>query len=172
MRTLKKRIIFLIVILLTIFGDQITKNMVRINVIYGDYIPLVGKTLVLTRIENTGAFLGFASSFSPFVRNSLLLGVPFIVLTALILYFFLSKKTDIPTTIFFALITAGGLSNLYDRFVYGSVTDFLFIDLGFLKTGIFNIADSGITIGVLFLFFYNIIYKMPRSNHDDELTEA
>ena len=41
----------------------------------------------------------------------------------------------------------GGLGNLYDRIVHGSVTDFLHIKFGSLQTGIFNAADVSIMVG-------------------------
>lgn len=166
MRNIKKRALFFVVIALTVLSDQITKNMVRVGVIYGERSELAGKTLILTRIENTGAFLGFASSFTPALRNALLLGLPFALLLILILYFFLSQKTDLPITLFLGMITGGGLSNLYDRFVYGSVTDFLFIDLNFFKTGIFNVADAAITVGIVLMFFYNVINRMRKPEED------
>lgn len=43
------------------------------------------------------------------------------------------------------LIVGGGLGNLYDRFVYGRVTDF--IELLFMRFAIFNLADAFICIG-------------------------
>ena len=48
----------------------------------------------------------------------------------------------------------GGIGNIYDRFLYGSVTDFLFIDLGgVFKTGIFNIADLSVTTGMILIIW-------------------
>ena len=43
------------------------------------------------------------------------------------------------------LIVGGGLGNLYDRVVYGSVTDF--IDLAFVRFAVFNVADVFICVG-------------------------
>jgi len=40
------------------------------------------------------------------------------------------------------------LGNLTDRLFYGSVTDFLHIDLFIIKTGIFNIGDVSILVGM------------------------
>ena len=53
----------------------------------------------------------------------------------------------------FALIIGGGIGNLIDRIVHGSVTDFFQIRLGFFRTGIFNIADIAVTNGVFILQF-------------------
>ena len=51
-----------------------------------------------------------------------------------------------------ALILAGGLGNQIDRLLFqGGVTDFLFLTLGPLHTGIFNVADMAIMAGALLL---------------------
>lgn len=52
----------------------------------------------------------------------------------------------------FAFVIGGGIGNLIDRVAYGSVTDFLQFRLGAFKTGIFNMADVSVSMGVLFLF--------------------
>ena len=49
----------------------------------------------------------------------------------------------------FCCIIGGGLANLYDRVLYGQVTDFFHIDLGgVFKTGIFNLADVSVMTGM------------------------
>jgi signal peptidase II len=51
-----------------------------------------------------------------------------------------------------ALIWAGGISNLIDRFIHhGLVTDFMVVRAGPLHTGIFNLADLAILIGTLLI---------------------
>jgi len=50
-----------------------------------------------------------------------------------------------------ALVFAGGASNLVDRIVRGSAVDFLNVGVGPLRTGIFNVADVAITLGVVLL---------------------
>ena len=63
-----------------------------------------------------------------------------------------------------SLILGGGISNLFDRYDNGSVTDFIILyyeDLYF--PAIFNIADLSISIGallvVIYLFFYSHEYN-------------
>jgi len=46
------------------------------------------------------------------------------------------------------LFVAGGASNWMDRLVHGSVVDFLNVGIGPLRTGIFNVADVAIMLGV------------------------
>jgi signal peptidase II len=49
---------------------------------------------------------------------------------------------------------------VFDRIVFGKVTDFFFIDLGgVFKTGIFNIADLSVTTGMIMLLFSGVFTK-------------
>jgi len=53
------------------------------------------------------------------------------------------------TLVGFCCIIGGGIANVYDRIVYGSVTDFLHLDFGgMLRTGIFNLADVSVMVGM------------------------
>ena len=46
------------------------------------------------------------------------------------------------------LFLAGGASNWFDRATRGSVVDFISVGLGPVRTGIFNVADVAILLGV------------------------
>ena len=60
-----------------------------------------------------------------------------------------------PVTVFgISLIVGGGISNLIDRLIHeGSVIDFLLFKVGALESGIFNVADVAITLGMCVLCF-------------------
>ena len=47
------------------------------------------------------------------------------------------------------LAVGGGMGNLIDRIAHGAVVDFVSLGIGPLRTGIFNLADVAITIGLL-----------------------
>ena len=59
----------------------------------------------------------------------------------------------------FACFIGGGIGNLIDRIAYCSVTYFFLVKLGFLKTGIFNMADVSVTKGVLLPLFLSFRTK-------------
>ena len=59
----------------------------------------------------------------------------------------------------FCFIVGGGIGNIFDRIAYGSVTDFLYVDLGFFATEIFNMADVSIVLGTLIVLAYSIFGK-------------
>ena len=63
----------------------------------------------------------------------------------------------------FCCIVGGGIANVFDRFMYGSVTDFLHIDLGgVFRTGIFNIADLSVTTGMIMILLASFLYRKPK----------
>lgn len=148
-----------ILVLLNVGCDQITKEVVRENVMSRDYIELIHDNLILTNVENTGAMLGFGANFPPFAKILLLQLLPVLVLL-LLLYRILTKKT-IHTwlVIAFAFVIGGGIGNLIDRIAHGSVTDFFQIRLGIFKTGIFNMADVSVTTGVLLILCLSLFGK-------------
>ncbi|WP_282122963.1 signal peptidase II [Algibacter mikhailovii] len=166
MKLTKRNVYILLVIILTIAADQISKVIVRANVVgRTDFTPserisLIGDYFVLMNVENTGAFLGMGSDLSPGLRIVLLLILPIIVLGYVLIHILKDKSLDNWTLFAFASIIGGGIANVYDRIAYGSVTDFLFIDLGgVFKTGIFNLADLSVTTGMVILLLVSFRKK-------------
>jgi signal peptidase II len=67
-------------------------------------------------------------------------------------YALLSRSGHPSGTAAVALLFAGGVGNLIDRITSGgSVVDFINLGIGSVRTGIFNVADVAITVGVLIL---------------------
>lgn len=66
-----------------------------------------------------------------------------------------------------ALLYAGGLSNILDRFTYGGVVDYFYWHYGF-KFAIFNIADVIINIAVA-LIIYKQIKQMREEKKKKEI---
>jgi signal peptidase II len=73
----------------------------------------------------------------------------------------LFRRRDLSTSgiVAMTLILGGGLGNLIDRLLFGSVTDFMIVGVGPLRTGIFNFADMAVVAGTLLLIF------RPRVNY-------
>ncbi|GAA4799771.1 signal peptidase II [Litoribaculum gwangyangense] len=157
---LSKRCVFItLVIILTIAIDQISKVIVRACVIgqtetrASERIPLIGDAFIMMNVENEGAFLGMGSDLGEPLRTILLLILPILVLGFVLYHILKDKSLDNWSLFAFASIIGGGIANVFDRIVYGSVTDFFFIDLGgVFKTGIFNMADVFVTTGMIILF--------------------
>lgn len=149
-----------ILITVSIVLDQLSKALIRENIDQYSEIKLIGEYFILTNVENSGAFLGMGSDFSPFIKTIFLLILPIIVLICIMIYIYRDKEIDKISLIGFCFIIGGGIANIYDRIIYGSVTDFLFIDLGgIFKTGIFNIADLSVTTGMIMILLMSFKNK-------------
>lgn len=149
-----------ILITVSIVLDQLSKILIRENIDQYSEIKLIGEYFILTNVENSGAFLGMGSDFSPFIKTIFLLILPIIVLICIMIYVYRDKEIDKISLIGFCFIIGGGIANIYDRIMYGSVTDFLFIDLGgIFKTGIFNIADLSVTTGMILILLMSFKNK-------------
>lgn len=132
--------------------DQFSKVWVRSNFENYSEKNLIGEIFTLIKVENTGAFLGMGSELSEIPRILLLIVLPVVVLISITVYTYIEKTLDKISIIGFSLIIGGGIANIFDRIVYGSVTDFLYINLGgVFKTGIFNIADLSVTTGMILI---------------------
>lgn len=149
-----------ILIVVNIALDQISKFWVRANVPAGSRSEILGEYFTLHNVENTGAFLGLGSDFNPVLKIILLNVLPVVVLTLVLFHIFRDKTLDKFSLIGFCCIIGGGIANLYDRILYGQVTDFWHIDLGgVFRTGIFNIADVSVMVGMGLLILGNFKKK-------------
>ena len=152
----KRNLLITTIVFLSIALDQISKIWVRNN--FESYIEnsIIGDIFTLIKVENTGAFLGMGSELSETLRILLLIVLPIIVLISITIYTYIDKTLDKISIIGFSLIIGGGIGNIFDRIVYGSVTDFLYLDFGgIFKTGIFNIADLSVTTGMILILIYS-----------------
>lgn len=97
-------------------------------------------------VHNTGG------AFGAFEGSTLLLGgISLAVCLAVAVYLFkVAPRSSVPMALGLSLVFAGGLGNAVDRFTLGYVVDF--IDLSFIDFPVFNIADIGVTCGLVIVF--------------------
>jgi signal peptidase II len=151
---LSRNTFIVLLIIINIALDQITKVLVRLYVVPGSETPIIGNLFTLHNVENSGAFLGMGSELNPTLRLVFLLILPILVLGYVTIHIIKNKELDRLSLIGFCCIVGGGIANVYDRIVYGSVTDFFHIDLGgVFRTGIFNFADMSVMLGLGLLLF-------------------
>jgi signal peptidase II len=145
------RLFSLLAIAVTILvADQLSKWWIWTHFTLNESRPLLGHALSLTYCHNTGGAFSVGQGRTMFF---LITGVA--VSIALLLYLpKLAKSHWMPATAY-ALILGGAIGNLIDRYLYHYVVDF--IDLGWWP--VFNIADSGISVGVFLLFLSLVLGK-------------
>ena len=158
MKLSRHSIFISVLIVFNIAIDQVSKVWVRANVT--SETELIGSYFTLHNVENSGAFLGMGSELNPTIKLIVLLILPVVVLGFVLRYVFRDKSIDKLSLIGFSCILGGGFANIYDRFRYGSVTDFFHIDLGgVFRTGIFNVADLSVTTGMIMILSASFIYR-------------
>lgn len=150
MRTSRKvRLLILVGVLGCMVGcDQTSKHVARTELSRLGSIALPGGIGEFRLVENPGAFLSLGASLPARVRMGIFLGAG---LGLLILSTFLVSRRRLGWMTFLglALVLAGGLGNLIDRITReGLVTDFILLQVGPFHTGIFNVADAGILLGI------------------------
>lgn len=72
------------------------------------------------------------------------------------IYLLKNKEVFFKYYLSIALLYAGGLSNILDRFTYGAVVDYFYWHYGF-EFAIFNFADVMINLAVAIIIFQQII---------------
>ena len=162
---LSRTVFIALLIIFNIAIDQISKVLVRANVNPFSEDSIIGDVFTLHNVENTVAFLGMGSDLSEPWRTILLLVLPVIVLGLVVVHIIKDKTIDKISLIGFCCIIGGGIANVVDRFAYGSVTDFLHIDLGGkLRTGIFNIADVSVTTGMIMILVASFVFSKKKQS--------
>lgn len=140
------RILLVMVVLATVACDRVTKHVATTMLADGPGHSYLADTVRLGYVENPGGFLSFGASFPPGIRTAI-----FTVGTGVMLLAFgavaIRRRCDGLTAVGLALFISGGGSNWVDRVVRGSVSDFLNIGVGSVRTGVFNVADVAIMLG-------------------------
>ena len=104
---------------------------------------------------NQGFAFGIGSNDSGGTISSLIV---VIALISISIYFLVSGYEMLLP---FATMLSGAVSNFIDRIIYGGVVDF--INMKFWPT--FNLADSFITIGVIWILL-DLLFRKPKSATD------
>lgn len=110
----------------------------------------------IVKVYNVGIAFGFFSSLSASIMNPLIVGIGFVAIGWL-LYLLISEKHSLTLTLSFHFLFSGAIGNIWDRFLYGAVLDFLDFSIGKYHWPSFNISDSCITLGLILLLWDTLI---------------
>lgn len=156
------KIIVIVTLVFFVFSlDQATKFWAVNNLMGQDGMSYLGGLFQLVYAENPGAFLGLGGGWSRELRFVIFALIVFFGLGGMLWY--LLKKEKLKINLYaYSFILSGGFGNLWDRVFHedGHVIDFMLIEVwGPLRTGVFNIADIFIVVGVIMAlvgeYFYN-----------------
>ena len=153
-----QRTSFIFFVLFSCVGcDQVTKDIARQSLAGHGKVSLLGDTLRLTYTENPGAFLSLGAHIPDHYRYLVFTCLVGLFLAGLFIYLLKSRQLNNSTAFALSLTLGGGIGNLIDRILHhGRVIDFLNLGVGSLRTGIFNVADIAITVGVGWLAWLSL----------------
>ena len=115
--------------------------------------------LNLSLIWNKGIAFGLLQS-----ENIAYHLISIFILAIIVFIIYLIFKTKKKYEMFFLSIIAGGAAgNLFDRFFYNAVPDFIDLHYNEFHWFIFNISDVLISIGILLLVIFDIIKFKEKS---------
>jgi signal peptidase II len=137
----------LLLVVATIGCDRVTKHLATENLAGEPARSFLADTIRLTYAENTGGFLSLGAEMPPALRTAVFTVATGAVLVLLAIVAWRQRGSAWHAAAF-SLFIAGGVSNWFDRISNGRVIDFLNVGVGWLRTGVFNVADVAIMIGV------------------------
>ena len=156
-------LIWLAVIAVTVFLDQLTKYLTVLHLKPIDTLPIIEDVLHLTYVENTGAAFGMMKDARwVFMITST---VAIIGILGYMIYRFYIKKEKMPLVeaLSLSLIVGGGIGNMIDRTMLGYVVDM--IDCRFINFAVFNVADAFLCVSAALFVVWTALYKEEKAEN-------
>jgi len=138
---------FYITAIVAVTADQLTKWLVRRYLEVGEEAVLWG--LQLSHYENSGMA---RSMFQGYARLFAVIAVAFVI--GILYYRYKGRIKGLFNDIGYGFLVGGAIGNAIDRIAFGKVTDFL---VSFSGSGILNLADHAINIGILLVIIGGIV---------------
>ena len=148
-------IVDVVIIGILIALDQFIKYLVVNRLKDNPAFVLIPNVLELDYLENRGSAFGMLQNQKIVI---LLVGFIFMAVIVFLIIKLPLKKKFLPAHVLFAMVIAGGVGNMIDRFRLDYVVDFISFVL--IHFPIFNFADCCVVIGVIGLFIlFLFVYK-------------
>ena len=148
MRKRTKMLLIDVVVMLVLLGlDQLTKYLAIINLKNHPAVVLWDGVLELNYLENRGSAFGMLQNQKFFI---LFIGVVFLAVILFFLFKLPEEKKFCTVHILLSAIVAGGVGNMIDRLHFDYVVDFISFVL--IHFPIFNVADCYIVVATIVLF--------------------
>lgn len=157
--------------LLILSIDRATKHLIETKVQSWDTVMVIPGLFQIIHTRNTGI------AFSMFADSSSSRGNPLLVIFSIAVMLLVTSllwtackpasKEHWTLRAALALVLGGAVGNLFDRIVFGSVTDFLDFFWSGHHFPIFNIADSAITVGAALLLLNLWMVRRPAESQQN-----
>jgi signal peptidase II len=145
--------------LVVLILDQLTKQAIRNHLVYGESRPIIDGFFNLVYVRNDGAAWNILSG-----HGIVLILISVSVLVLLFVYRRSFLQEQFSHRILLGFLIGGIAGNLVDRIRFGWVTDFLDFQFGSYHYPSFNVADSAICIAIGLYVLTNIF--SPKENKE------
>ena len=139
-------LIWLAVIIVTVFLDQLTKYLTVLHLKPIDTYPIIEDVLHLTYVENTGAAFGMMKDARWVFMITSTVAIIGILGYMIWRAYVKKEKMHWMEALSLSFIVGGGIGNMIDRVLLEYVIDF--IDFTLINFAVFNVADSFVCVGV------------------------
>lgn len=159
-------IINILIIVLCIAADQLTKICAAANLKEISTLPIIENIFHFTYVENRGAAFGMLADHRWVFMILSVVGI-----AAIFVYLTVTKPKSWWMRLALCFIVGGGVGNMIDRIARGYVIDF--IDCRFINFYVFNVADSFVCVGCAMFIIAVIIdevreRKLKKSAGEDK----
>ena len=159
-------IINILIIVLCIAADQLTKICAAANLKDISTLPIIENIFHFTYVENRGAAFGMLADHRWVFMILSVVGI-----AAIFVYLTVTKPKSWWMRLAQCFIVGGGVGNMIDRIARGYVIDF--IDCRFIDFYVFNVADSFVCVGCAMFIIAVIIdevreRKLKKSAGEDK----
>tara|TARA_X000001036_G_scaffold372948_1_gene360616 strand:+ start:312 stop:812 length:501 start_codon:yes stop_codon:yes gene_type:complete len=161
--SLKKIIFYLLIVIIIFFLDRISKLYILNIAEKNGFVDIyVNNFLNIILVWNSGIGFGLLSYDESVIYNFITMLI--VLINIVILY--LALNYDNLKSYLFIIILGGSLGNLFDRFYYSAVPDFIDLNYNNFHWFIFNVADIFITVGILCLILVELFFNKHESNDE------
>ncbi|NBD22773.1 signal peptidase II [Paenibacillus sp. T1] len=146
--------------------DYLSKKWVEHSLDLYETKHVIGDFFILTSIRNKGAAFSILQE-----QRILFIAITLVVVAGIVWY--MAKNRNSGKALLLSglgLVLGGAVGNLIDRAVYGQVVDFLQFTFGSYVFPVFNLADSGICVGVA-LILLDALLTSKKENGDSNSNE-
>ncbi len=127
--------------------DLLTKKLALTNISPWEPIEIIPGLFNLVLTYNSGTAFGLFASEQGTAQGLKMAALATISLLPFIYFYVKAQREDSLQLVALGLIWGGALGNIYDRFRWGAVVDFLDFYIGKYHWPAFNIADIAICVG-------------------------
>jgi signal peptidase II len=156
---IKKFLILIIIALVVIIADQVTKYLVTTGIPVHRGVEIIPGFANLVHVRNPGAAFGIFADSTSNLRAVFLLLVSVAALVCIIWTVVASKQIDSYLLAGLSFFFGGATGNLVDRLRFGEVIDFVDVYVGSFHWPAFNVADASLCVGTGLLFLHFLLRK-------------